>query len=42
MLGSAKVPLHKRKAAVTENGSFVAGLSQYFDLVWNHESTADR
>ncbi|WP_430504740.1 TrmB family transcriptional regulator [Haloparvum sp. PAK95] len=35
------VPLHRRKAAVTENGSFVAGLSQYFDLIWDHESTRD-
>lgn len=33
------VPLHKRKAAVTENGSFVAGLSRYFDLIWEHESS---
>lgn len=35
------VPLHRRKAAVTENGSFVAGLSQYFDLIWDHESTSN-
>lgn len=33
------VPLHMRQAAVTENGSFVAGLKRYFDLVWEHEST---
>lgn len=33
------VPLHMRQAAVTENGSFVAGLKRYFDLVWDHEST---
>ncbi|MCD2200472.1 TrmB family transcriptional regulator [Halobacterium sp. KA-4] len=31
------VPLSMRQAAVTENGSFVAGLSRYFDLVWKHE-----
>jgi len=33
------VPLHMRQAAVTENASFVAGLSRYFDLIWEHEST---
>lgn len=33
------IPLHMRQAAVTENGSFVAGLKRYFDLVWEHEST---
>jgi hypothetical protein len=33
------VPLHMRQAAVTENGSFVAGLKRYFDLIWEHEST---
>lgn len=32
------VPLHMRQAAVTENGSFVAGLKRYFDLVWQYES----
>lgn len=32
------VPLHMRQAAVTENGSFVAGLHRYFDLIWNHDS----
>jgi sugar-specific transcriptional regulator TrmB len=32
------VPLSMRQAAVTDNGSFVAGLSRYFDLIWNHES----
>ncbi|MFB6191942.1 MAG: TrmB family transcriptional regulator [Haloarculaceae archaeon] len=32
------VPLHKRQAAVTDNGSFVAGLKRYFDLIWAHES----
>ncbi|MDZ7687748.1 MAG: helix-turn-helix domain-containing protein [Halobacteriales archaeon] len=34
------VPLRMRQAAVTENASFVAGLSRYFDLIWEHESTA--
>ncbi|MDL0138582.1 helix-turn-helix domain-containing protein [Halobacterium salinarum] len=33
------IPLHKRQAAVTENGSFVAGLERYFELLWTHEST---
>ena len=32
------VPLHMRQAAVTENGSFVAGLRRYFELIWTHES----
>lgn len=32
------VPNHMRQAAITENGSFVAGLKRYFDLVWAHES----
>jgi sugar-specific transcriptional regulator TrmB len=35
------VPLHTRQAAVTENGSFVAGLMRYFDLIWEHESVAE-
>jgi len=34
------VPLHMRQAAITENGSFVAGLKRYFDLVWEHDSVA--
>jgi sugar-specific transcriptional regulator TrmB len=34
-----KVPLSMRQAAVTDNGSFVAGLSKYFDLIWEHESS---
>ncbi|MFP4175321.1 MAG: TrmB family transcriptional regulator, partial [Halobacteriales archaeon] len=33
------VPLSMRQAAVTDNASFVAGLSRYFDLIWDHEST---
>ncbi|WP_135824570.1 TrmB family transcriptional regulator [Halorussus ruber] len=32
------VPLHMRQAAVTENGSFVAGMKRYFDLIWEHDS----
>jgi len=35
------VPNHMRQAAITENGSFVAGLKRYFDLVWEHESVAE-
>jgi sugar-specific transcriptional regulator TrmB len=34
------VPLSMRQAAITENGSFVAGLKRYFDLVWEYDSTA--
>ncbi|WP_158855680.1 TrmB family transcriptional regulator [Halorhabdus sp. CUG00001] len=33
------VPLSMRQAAVTENGSFVAGLGRYFELIWGHDST---
>lgn len=32
------IPLSMRQAAITENGSFVAGLKRYFDLVWEYES----
>ncbi|MEF8776620.1 MAG: helix-turn-helix domain-containing protein [Haloarculaceae archaeon] len=35
------VPNHMRQAAITENGSFVAGLKRYFDLVWDYESVAE-
>ncbi|MFB6311588.1 MAG: TrmB family transcriptional regulator [Salinirussus sp.] len=35
------VPDHMRQAAITENGSFVAGLKRYFDLVWEYESVAE-
>ncbi|PSP85588.1 TrmB family transcriptional regulator [Halobacteriales archaeon QS_6_64_34] len=35
------VPNHMRKAALTENGSFVAGMKRYFDLVWEYESVTD-
>jgi hypothetical protein len=30
-----------RQAALTENGSFVAGLKRYFDLIWEYESVAE-
>jgi len=32
------VPNHMRQAAITENGSMVAGLKRYFDLIWQYES----
>jgi sugar-specific transcriptional regulator TrmB len=32
------VPNYKRQAAITENGSFVAGMKRYFDLIWEYES----
>lgn len=32
------VPNHQRQAAITENGSFVAGMKRYFDLIWEYES----
>jgi sugar-specific transcriptional regulator TrmB len=32
------VPDYKRQAAITENGSFVAGMKRYFDLIWAYES----
>jgi sugar-specific transcriptional regulator TrmB len=35
------VPNHMRQAAITGNGSFVAGLKRYFDLVWEHESLVE-
>jgi sugar-specific transcriptional regulator TrmB len=34
------VPNHMRQAALTDNGSFVAGMQRYFDLVWEYESQA--
>ncbi|EMA23188.1 TrmB family transcriptional regulator [Haloarcula amylolytica] len=33
------VPNHMRQAAITDNGSFVAGMKRYFDLIWEYEST---
>jgi sugar-specific transcriptional regulator TrmB len=41
MVEQEEIPNHHRQAAVTENPSFVAGLWQYFDLLWRHESTPD-
>ena len=35
------VPLSMRQAALTENGSFVAGLKRYFDLLWEYESVGE-
>jgi len=35
------VPNHMRQAALTGNGSFVAGMKRYFDLVWEYESIPD-
>lgn len=35
------VPNDIRQAAVTKNGSFVAGLKRYFDLIWEYESVAE-
>jgi sugar-specific transcriptional regulator TrmB len=35
------VPNAIRQAATTENGSFVAGLKRYFDLIWEYESIAE-
>jgi len=36
------VPLSMRQAALTENGSLVAGLQRYFDLLWAYESVPER
>ncbi|MFB6084989.1 MAG: TrmB family transcriptional regulator [Halorientalis sp.] len=36
------IPLSMRQAAITENGSFVAGLHRYFDLIWEHDSAPER
>ncbi|MCU4717861.1 TrmB family transcriptional regulator [Halapricum hydrolyticum] len=33
------VPLSMRQAAVTDNGSFVAGIERLFELIWEHDST---
>ncbi len=35
------VPNAIRQAATTENGSFVAGLKRYFDLIWEYESVGE-
>ncbi|WP_440764027.1 TrmB family transcriptional regulator [Natronorubrum sp. DTA7] len=36
------VPDHRRQAAITQNGSFVAGMKRYFDLIWEYESLETR
>jgi len=36
------VPDHMRQAAITGNGSMVAGLQRYFELVWEYESVPKR
>jgi len=41
MVEQEEIPNHHRQAAVTENPSFVAGLWQYFDLLWRHESRSE-
>jgi sugar-specific transcriptional regulator TrmB len=35
------IPNHMRQAALTENGSFVAGLARFFELVWEYESSSN-
>ena len=35
------VPNYLRQAAITENGSFVAGLHRYFELVWEYDSVPE-
>lgn len=35
------VPDYKRQAAITENGSFVAGMLRYLELIWEYESRTD-
>lgn len=39
LVGERDTPLSMRQAAITENGSFVAGLKRFFDLVWEHDSS---
>ncbi len=36
-----EVPLSMRQAAVTKNGSLVAGMMRYFDMIWEYDSVAD-
>ncbi len=40
LVGERDTPLRLRKAAITENGSFVAGLKRFFDLVWEYDSSS--
>lgn len=37
-----EIPLHMRQAAITDNGSFVAGLHRFFELVWQYDSSSER
>lgn len=39
LVGERDVPLSMRQAAITENGSFVAGLKRYFDLIRAYDSS---
>jgi len=39
LVGEKDTPLHMRQAAVTEDESFVVGMKQYFQLLWEHESS---
>lgn len=32
------IPLHLRQAAITDNGSFVAGMNRLFELIWEYDS----
>jgi len=36
------IPLSMRQAAITENAPFVAGLKRFVDLLWAHDSRAER
>lgn len=38
LVGGHDIPVPKRQAAITESGAFVAGLNQYAELLWNHQS----
>jgi len=35
------IPLEFRQAAITDNGSFVAGMNRLFELIWEHDSLAE-
>ncbi len=39
LVDEENVPNYMRQAAITEHGSFVAGLKRYFDLIWGYDST---
>lgn len=38
LVGGHDIPVSRRQAAITESGAFVAGLHQYVDLLWDHQS----